>query len=89
MKRFVFASAVAAAVALVATAWINPAAARAGTLTLSAAKKSTAGRAAQPSGQIACTFTGCHPIPPNCTIETEFDLWGNPTGYDRVVCPRR
>jgi hypothetical protein len=42
-------------------------------------------RSAQPS-QIACTKYGCHPIPPGCTPTTQYDWWGNPTGYDRIVC---
>jgi hypothetical protein len=37
-------------------------------------------------GQIACTKFGCHRIPPNCHPATEYDFWGNPTGYDAVVC---
>jgi hypothetical protein len=41
------------------------------------------------SGQIACTVFGCHPIPRGCYIRTEYDIWGNPTGFDRVTCPRR
>ncbi len=60
----------------------------AGTLTLSAAKKPDRhGTAA--SGQIACTPTGCQRIPPDCHPEPGFDFWGNPTGYDVIVCPRR
>lgn len=39
--------------------------------------------------KIACTPFGCHPIPRGCYPVTEYDWWGNPTGYDRVVCPRR
>jgi hypothetical protein len=39
--------------------------------------------------QIACTRTGCHPIPRGCTIEKEFGWDGLPTGYDLVVCPPR
>ena len=42
-------------------------------------------RNAQPS-QIACTKYGCHPIPPGCTPTTQYDFFGNPTGYDRIVC---
>ncbi len=39
--------------------------------------------------KIACTPAGCHPIPLGCYPEPDFDIWGNPTGYDRVICPRR
>ena len=39
--------------------------------------------------KIACTPAGCHPIPLGCYPEPDFDIWGNPTGYDRIVCPRR
>jgi hypothetical protein len=37
-------------------------------------------------GQIACTVNGCHPISRRCSPTTEFDFWGNPTGYDAVAC---
>src|SRR4051812_9491916 len=37
-------------------------------------------------GQIACTVNGCQPISRRCTPTTEFDFWGNPTGYDAVAC---
>ena len=39
--------------------------------------------------QIACTRTGCHPIPRGCRIEKEFGWDGLPTGFDLVVCPLR
>ena len=42
-------------------------------------------RMAQPA-KIACTKYGCHPIAPNCQPTTQYDWWGNPTGYDRIVC---
>ena len=42
-------------------------------------------RSAQPS-QIACTKYGCYAIAPNCRPTTQYDFFGNPTGYDRVVC---
>jgi hypothetical protein len=42
-------------------------------------------RKAQPS-HIACTKYGCYPIAPNCKPATQLDFWGNPTGYDRIVC---
>jgi len=38
-------------------------------------------------GQIACTVTGCHRIPPGCHPEMGYDLDGVPTGFDIVVCP--
>jgi hypothetical protein len=37
-------------------------------------------------GQIACTVYGCHRISRRCTPTTEFDFWGNPTGFDAVAC---
>lgn len=37
-------------------------------------------------GQIACTVLGCHRISSRCTPTTEYDFWGNPTGYDAVAC---
>lgn len=40
------------------------------------------------SQHVACTRGGCHPIPPGCHPEIGYDPWGNPTGYDIVVCPR-
>ncbi len=46
-------------------------------------------RAYRNGRKIACTPFGCHPIPRGCIPVTEYDWWGNPTGYDRVVCPRR
>ena len=42
-------------------------------------------RTAQPA-KIACTKYGCYPIAPNCQPTTQYDWWGNPTGYDRIVC---
>jgi hypothetical protein len=48
-------------------------------------KKPRVNRNTQPE-HIACTKYGCHPIPPNCTPATQLDFWGNPTGYDRIVC---
>jgi len=38
---------------------------------------------------IACTPTGCAPIPPGCRIETGFSQEGMLSGYDAVVCPAR
>jgi hypothetical protein len=37
-------------------------------------------------GQIACTVYGCHRISRRCTPTTEFDFWGNPTGFDAIAC---
>ena len=39
--------------------------------------------------KIACTPDGCHRIPRGCYPEPAFDFWGNPTGFDKIVCPRR
>ena len=39
--------------------------------------------------KIACRPSGCFRIPLGCYPETEYDFWGNPTGYDRIVCPPR
>lgn len=46
-------------------------------------------RAYRNGRKIACTRYGCHPIPRGCYPTPEFDFWGNPTGYDRIVCPGR
>jgi hypothetical protein len=35
---------------------------------------------------IACTRTGCRPIPPGCWIEIERNWDGLPTGFDAVIC---
>ena len=40
----------------------------------------------QAGGQIACTVEGCHPVSLRCSPTTEYDFWGNPTGYDAVAC---
>ena len=37
--------------------------------------------------QIACTVTGCHPIPAHCHPEMGYNVDGIPTGFDIVVCP--
>jgi hypothetical protein len=42
-------------------------------------------RAAQPE-HIACTKYGCYPIARNCRPQTQYDFWGNPTGYDAIAC---
>jgi hypothetical protein len=67
---------IAAAAALAATA--GPAA---------AAKKRHVHRA-QSGGQIACTVAGCQRIPAQCHPEMGYTPWGNPSGFDIVVCPR-
>jgi len=38
-------------------------------------------------GQIACTITGCHRIPPGCHPEMGYNADDVPTGFDVVVCP--
>lgn len=38
---------------------------------------------------IACRPQGCFPIPYGCHTEVEYDWWDNPTGFDKIVCPRR
>lgn len=62
-----------------------------GTMMLSAAaKKSPPSREQRPPGQIACTVSGCIPIPPGCHPETGYNWDGIPTGFDIVVCrPQR
>jgi hypothetical protein len=67
----------------------SPAKAKDAEVSLSAAKQKPAKRhVVRRSGgnQIACTVYGCHPIPARCHPQTEFDWWGNPTGYDAVAC---
>ncbi len=55
----------------------------------SAQNKQDAGRNAAPA-HVACTKYGCFPVAPNCRPQTQLDWWGNPTGYDQIVCrPRR
>jgi hypothetical protein len=70
------------AVALTLAVAGQGAAAQTDSVALSAKKR-------QASGQIACTVFGCHPIPRGCRIVTQYDFWGNPTGFDAVICPRR
>jgi hypothetical protein len=53
---------------------------------LSAAKKKQRHAVRRGGGQIACTIYGCHRIPRHCTPTTEYDFWGNPTGFDAVAC---
>jgi len=54
---------------------------------LSAKKKPQ--RAVEPSGQIACTVSGCQRVPPGCHPEIEYGFDGIPTGYDMIVCSGR
>ena len=54
--------------------------------TLSAATKKPSANRRQETGQIACTVTGCHRIPPNCRPEAGYNWDGIPTGFDVVVC---
>ena len=55
-----------------------------------AAKKSSPSRQRREPGQIACTVSGCNPIPPGCHPETGYNWDGIPTGFDIVVCrPQR
>ena len=79
-----------------ATSWTGLAPAQdvrqSSTIELLAAKKKTKStklgnriRAGVPN-QIACTRTGCHPIPRDCHPEIEYDFWGRMTGFDAVVC---
>jgi hypothetical protein len=44
-------------------------------------------RPPQETGPIACTRLGCHHIPAGCHPEMIFNFWGDPTGYEKVVCP--
>ena len=41
------------------------------------------------SRMIACRPGGCFRIPYGCHPEVEYDPWGNPTGYDKIVCSHR
>lgn len=43
----------------------------------------------RPRPLIACTRTGCRPIPPGCWIEMERNWDGLPTGFDAIICPFR
>ncbi|HEY7229808.1 MAG TPA: hypothetical protein VH558_05495 [Pseudolabrys sp.] len=49
-------------------------------------KKSRSARQPREAGQIACTVTGCHRIPPGCRPEMGYNWDGIPTGFDVVVC---
>jgi hypothetical protein len=39
--------------------------------------------------QIACPRSGCQPVPRGCLREPERTFSGDPTGFDRIVCPMR
>jgi hypothetical protein len=39
--------------------------------------------------QIACPRAGCQPVPRGCLREPERTFNGEPTGFDRIVCPMR
>lgn len=43
----------------------------------------------RPQTLIACTRSGCQPIPPGCRIEIERNWDGLPTGFDAIICPFR
>lgn len=53
---------------------------------LSAAKKKHRAVRQDGGGQIACTVYGCHRISRRCTPTTEYNFWGNPTGFDAIAC---
>ena len=95
MSAFAFASAIGVAVA----GWAPAAGADSAShsehavrleqaVTLSAAKKKARVRRGG-SRHIACTAFGCRPTPPGCYPTAGFDWWGNPTGFDVIVCPGR
>lgn len=46
-------------------------------------------RVAPVPAYVACTYGGCHPVPPGCFPVPGIDWRGNPTGYDQVVCRPR
>ncbi|HZP69149.1 MAG TPA: hypothetical protein VFB29_04320 [Pseudolabrys sp.] len=54
--------------------------------TISAATKKAKPVRRQDAGQIACTVSGCHRIPPGCHPQTGYNWDGIPTGFDIVVC---
>lgn len=43
----------------------------------------------QTAGQIACTRGGCVRVPRGCYGEMVYTWDGSPTGFERIVCPRR
>jgi hypothetical protein len=54
-----------------------------------ASKKSVSSQRRRERGQIACTVSGCQPIPPGCHPQTGYNWDGIPTGCDIVVCRPR
>jgi hypothetical protein len=81
--------AVAAALAILGTTPALAASKPSDTVTLAAKTKKHVVRARRraPQGQIACDWSGCHRIPPNCRIYgTQYDWNGDPTGMDAVYC---
>ena len=65
----------------------DPAFARSPGFTFAAASKKSSANRPHEAGQIACTVTGCHRIPPGCHPQTGYNWDGIPTGFDIVVCP--
>ena len=55
-------------------------------IALSAAKKKSPAVQNGTPSQIACTVSGCHPIPPGCHPQTGYNWDGIPSGFDVVVC---
>jgi hypothetical protein len=86
-NRLTFACVIGISLALGAPAWSTGPAPTDQTL-LSAKKKHRVHHPRRPAGQIACTPAGCHRIPPNCHPEAALDFWGNPSGFDRIICSR-
>ena len=39
--------------------------------------------------QVACPRSGCQPVPRGCLREPERSFNGEPSGFDRIVCPMR
>ena len=39
--------------------------------------------------QVACTPSGCQPVPRGCLREPGRTFSGEPTGFDSIVCPAR
>jgi hypothetical protein len=77
------------AIAIACTASMTPAQAGDGVTPSSAAGKKHHAKRARPLSdghQIACTVLGCHPVPRNCHPVTGYNFWGEPTGFDDIVC---
>jgi hypothetical protein len=91
MAHRLFAYALSAAIALSAAAFTAPAAAQVvghplNPPTAKQHRKALRHRH-EPPRQIACTITGCHPIPARCHPEMGYTIDDVPTGFDIVVCP--